>query len=92
MQKLVKVDGRVRSDPNYPAGFMGKDNIFTMQSKDELRINQRLLLDVVSIEKTKENFRLLYDTKGRFILHRIDANEAGVSILCTNLFVELFVN
>jgi small subunit ribosomal protein S4e len=36
--------------------------------------------DVVSIEKTKENFRLLYDTKGRFILHRIDANEAGVSI------------
>lgn len=58
MQKLVKVDGRVRSDPNYPAGFM----------------------DVVSIEKTKENFRLLYDTKGRFILHRIDANEAGFKL------------
>jgi len=32
--------------------------------------------DVVSIEKTDEHFRLLYDTKGRFVLHRITAKEA----------------
>ena len=49
LQRLVRVDGKVRTDINFPAGFM----------------------DVVSIEKTKEHFRLLYDTKGRFSLHRI---------------------
>jgi len=50
MQRLIKVDGKVRTDINYPAGFM----------------------DVVSIEKTKEVFRLLYDTKGRFYLKKIE--------------------
>ncbi|TLD22003.1 hypothetical protein PspLS_07857 [Pyricularia sp. CBS 133598] len=54
MQRLVKVDGKVRTDSTYPAGFM----------------------DVVSIEKTGENFRLVYDTKGRFTVHRIQAEEA----------------
>lgn len=33
-------------------------------------------MDVVTIEKTNENFRILYDTKGRFHPHRIDAKEA----------------
>ena len=28
-----------------------------------------LFTDVVTIEKTDENFRLLYNTKGRFVLH-----------------------
>ena len=32
--------------------------------------------DVVSIEKTNEFFRLLYDTRGRFAIHRIGAEEA----------------
>merc|ERR1712080_814341 len=32
--------------------------------------------DVVQIDKTGENFRLLYDAKGRFIVHRITAAEA----------------
>lgn len=41
MQRLIKVDGKVRTDATYPAGFM----------------------DVISIEKTGENFRLVYDTK-----------------------------
>ena len=53
-QRLVKVDGKVRTDITYPAGFM----------------------DVISIEKTGENFRLIYDTKGRFTVHRITAEEA----------------
>lgn len=59
MQRLVKIDGKVRTDPNYPAGFM----------------------DVVHIDKTNENFRLLYDTKGRFTLHRISEEEAGFKLL-----------
>merc|ERR1712187_706491 len=56
MQRLVKVDGKVRTDPTYPAGFM----------------------DVISIEKTGENFRLVYDTKGRFTVHRIQSDESVV--------------
>jgi len=54
MQRLVKVDGKVRTDTNYPAGFM----------------------DVVSIQRTSENFRLVYDVKGRFTVHRITGEEA----------------
>jgi len=53
MQRLVKVDGKVRTDKNFPAGFM----------------------DVITIEKTNENFRLIYDVKGRFAVHRITPEE-----------------
>jgi len=53
MEKCVKVDGRVRTDFGFPAGFM----------------------DVLSIPKSGDTFRLLYDTKGRFVLHRISDEE-----------------
>jgi len=53
MQRLVAVDGKIRTDVNYPAGFM----------------------DVITIEKTNENFRLIYDVKGRFAVHRITPEE-----------------
>ena len=33
-------------------------------------------MDVVTLEKTKENFRVLYDVKGRFILKKLKAEEA----------------
>jgi small subunit ribosomal protein S4e len=33
-------------------------------------------MDVVEIEKTGENFRIIYDVKGRFTVHRITATEA----------------
>jgi len=52
--RLVKIDGKVRTDTTFPAGFM----------------------DVVSLEKTGENFRLLYDPKGRFTVQRITPAEA----------------
>lgn len=39
------------------------------------------VLDVVTIEKTGEFFRLIYDMKGRFTIHRITAEEAKVSWL-----------
>ena len=35
--------------------------------------------DVISIEKTGEHFRLIYDVKGRFTVHRITAEEAKVN-------------
>lgn len=53
MRKLVKVDGKVRTDPKFPAGFM----------------------DVVSLEKSNESYRLLYDAKGRFVLTPLDKKE-----------------
>jgi len=53
-QRLIKVDGKIRTDSKYPVGFM----------------------DVISVDKTSEYFRMLYDHKGRFIVHRIDAEEA----------------
>ncbi|KAJ3192759.1 40S ribosomal protein S4 [Irineochytrium annulatum] len=59
MQRLIKVDGKVRTDHTYPAGFM----------------------DVISIEKTGENFRLIYDAKGRYTIHRITAEEAKYKLL-----------
>lgn len=58
MRRAVQVDGKVRTDLNYPAGFM----------------------DVVSIPKTDEHFRLLYDVKGRFVLHRITKQEAAYKL------------
>lgn len=53
MEKHVKIDGKVRTDPNFPAGFM----------------------DVVEIPKAGDQFRLVFDTKGRYVLHRIDDEE-----------------
>ena len=35
--------------------------------------------DVITIEKTGEFFRLIYDVKGRFAIHRITAEEAQVT-------------
>ena len=58
MQEHVKVDGKVRTDTTFPAGFM----------------------DVISLEATNENFRLIYDVKGRFAVHRITAEEASYKL------------
>merc|ERR1719359_1505687 len=58
MQRLVKVDGKVRTDVTFPAGFM----------------------DVVTLEKTNQHFRLLYDTKGRFVVHQIHKDEAAYKL------------
>ncbi|GET01966.1 40S ribosomal protein S4, X isoform [Rhizophagus clarus] len=62
MQRLVKVDGKVRTDTTYPAGFM----------------------DVITIERNGEHFRLIYDTKGRFTVHRITADEAKYKLAKVN--------
>jgi small subunit ribosomal protein S4e len=66
MERCVKVDGKVRTDHNFPTGIM----------------------DVIELEKSGDRFRLLMDTKGRFVLHRINREEAEYK-LCrvTNVFV-----
>jgi small subunit ribosomal protein S4e len=75
-QRLIKIDGRVRTDFLFPAGFMGLLNERNLFSKIFIWI----YLDVISIEKTGENFRLIYDVKGRFCVHRITAEEAKVGL------------
>ena len=37
-------------------------------------------MDVVSIEKTNEHFRILYDIKGRFQPHAVEAKEAAFKL------------
>lgn len=37
-----------------------------------------VFIDVISIQKTSEHFRLIYDVKGRFTIHRITPEEAKV--------------
>jgi small subunit ribosomal protein S4e len=54
MKRKVQVDGKVRTDMNYPAGLM----------------------DVVSLPDTKENYRLVFDVKGRFQLTAVSDKEA----------------
>jgi small subunit ribosomal protein S4e len=73
-QRLIKIDGRVRTDFLFPAGFMG---LYSMKSM--VLLTHDICLDVISIEKTSENFRLIYDIKGRFCVHRITPEEAKVS-------------
>ena len=43
-----------------------------------------MLSDVITIERTSDNFRLIYDVKGRFTVHRISVEEAKVrpSVRC----------
>jgi small subunit ribosomal protein S4e len=51
-QKLVQVDGRVRTDINFPTGLM----------------------DIISINKSNDCFRLVFDTRGRYILHDLTSS------------------
>jgi len=62
MSRAIAVDGKVRTDSKFPAGFM----------------------DVISIEKTNEHFRLIYDTKGRYQINRISAEEASYKLCRVN--------
>jgi len=38
------------------------------------------MMDVITIEKTNEHFRMLLDTKGRFNPHKIDSKEAAFKL------------
>lgn len=59
MRRLVKVDGKVRTDISYPTGIM----------------------DVITLDKSDEHFRILFDEKGRFLLHSMSAEEAKFKLL-----------
>ena len=45
-----------------------------------------IILDVISIDRTSEYFRLIYNIKGHFLVHRITPEEAKVRLLELYLF------
>ena len=46
-----------------------------------MKVDLKFSSDVITIEKSGEHFRLLYDVKGRFTIHRITAEEATYKLL-----------
>jgi len=62
MRRHVEVDKRIRTDINFPTGFM----------------------DVVEVAKTNDKFRVLYDVKGRFVLHSLEKDEASWKLCRVN--------
>jgi small subunit ribosomal protein S4e len=46
-----------------------------------MKVDFKFSPDVITIEKSGEHFRLLYDVKGRFTIHRITAEEATYKLL-----------
>ena len=112
MQKLVKIDGRVRTELNYPAGFMGASargprrrcarappasrprppraharapdanaRLPTLCRRRRHRRRCRpFRADVIEIPQSDDRMRLLYDTKGRFVLHKIPSEEVGFKL------------
>jgi small subunit ribosomal protein S4e len=41
-------------------------------------------MDVIELEKANDRFRLLFDTKGRYVLHRLDREEAQYKLCRIN--------
>jgi len=68
----------------------GQEVLKIMKNRDnEVRVDGKIrrdpkyplgFQDVVSINKSGENFRMLYDIKGRFMPHKIDAKEAAFKL------------
>jgi len=58
MNRLVKVDGKSKLNPNYPAGFM----------------------DVLTISRLDQSYRILYDVKGRMVLNAVGETESNYKL------------
>lgn len=77
---MIIVRNRLKYALNYrEVMFIVKDKAGNIKIDNKTRRDPHYPVgfnDVVSIEKTGDFFRLLYDMKGRFVLHKIDHNEA----------------
>ncbi|XWS08886.1 hypothetical protein CRYUN_Cryun40dG0039000 [Craigia yunnanensis] len=72
------------SKPHKSLGMLAVDPYYVKQIERHVMVDGKVRIgkiypagftDVVSIPKTNEDFRLLYDTKGRFRLHAITGDE-----------------
>ena len=74
-QRLVEVDNKVRTDPKYPVGFM--DVLTIPKSKDAVCERCSAYSRVPTSTHTfAPQFRVLYDVKGRFVLQKVDSEQA----------------
>lgn len=77
---MIVIRNRLKYALNYrEVMFIVKDKAGNIKIDNKTRRDPHYPIgfnDVVSIEKTGDFFRLLYDMKGRFVLHKIAANEA----------------
>jgi len=63
MNKTVQIDGRIRTDPTFPAGLM---DVVTLGAASKCFTN----------DKSVDRYRVLFDAKGRFKLNKISSEEA----------------
>jgi small subunit ribosomal protein S4e len=63
VQRLAQVDGKVRTDPTFLAGFM---DVITLGDADK----------ALSKSNDVDRYRVMYDVKGRYQLLKISADEA----------------
>jgi hypothetical protein len=64
------------------------NNTFISQVDGKVRTDLTFpagLMDVITIEKTNEKFRLVFDSKGRYAVHRIS------DVVCFLLFILSFL-
>jgi len=89
MRECIPINVLLRTRLRY--ALSGQEAIKICRDKSgNIKIDNRIrrdprfplgLMDVLSIPKTSENFRILYDIKGRFQPVRIDATEAKFKLL-----------
>lgn len=63
-RRHIKVDGKVRTDPNFAVGFG----------------------DVITIEKAGKMYRVLFNTKGHYVLHKLNEVEAKFKLCRVNKY------
>ena len=68
MERLVQVDGAIRSDPCFPTGFM---DVVSLGDADKC----------FDAKASVDRYRLLYDVKGRFKLIPVKPSEANKKLL-----------
>lgn len=71
--RYIKIDGKVRTDATYPAGFM--DVVQIEKTGEYFRSELAVYCDLNVVL-----LRLLYDAKGRFVAHSITAEEASYKL------------
>ena len=68
MERLVQVDGAIRSDPCFPTGFM---DVISLGDADK----------AFDAKANVDRFRVLYDVKGRFKLVPCKPQECNIKLL-----------
>lgn len=77
-RRLVRVDGKVRTDPRYPTGLMDVVELGEEKIKSSDDKNKSVSYFI--------SYRIVYDAKGRFIPLKISRRESEFKLLRVNRF------